>query len=139
MHRIFTLMACVVCVFFLSVGVSDASEKSETSGSTEYVKLQPLLLPIIDDDGVQQVVSMVVAIEVNGVSDADKIKAMSPRLTDAYIQDMYGILNKHAALKGGIIQVHMIKQRLNEVTDKVVGDADIHTEVLIQVVQQRPI
>ena len=64
---------------------------------------------------------------------------MSPRLTDAYIQDMYGILNKHAALKGGIIQVHMIKQRLNEVTDKVVGDADIHTEVLIQVVQQRPI
>jgi hypothetical protein len=51
---------------------------------------------------------------------------------------MYGILNKHAALKGGIIQVQMIKDRLNQVTNKVVGD-DIDTEVLIQVVQQRPI
>ena len=102
------------------------------------MKLDPLLLPIIDEDGVQQVVSMVVAIEVAGISDADKIKAIRPRLTDAYLQDMYGILNRHAALKGGIIQVQMIKDRLNQVTDKVV-DGEIDTEVLIQVVQQRPI
>ncbi len=41
---------------------------------------------------------MVVTIGVGGVSDADKVKAMKPRLNDAYIQDMYGMLNKHAAL-----------------------------------------
>lgn len=137
MRNLFILTFSVFCLSVLATNV-EAAEKKETSGAAEYVKLDPLLLPIIDEDGVQQVVSMVVAIEVAGISDADKIKAISPRLTDAYLQDMYGILNRHAALKGGIIQVQMIKDRLNQVTNKVVGD-DIDTEVLIQVVQQRPI
>ena len=114
----------------------DKGKKSE-GGVSEYVKLAPLLLPIIDEDGIQQVVSMVVAIEVNG-GDADKIKKASPRLTDAYIQNMYGILNRHAALKDGIIQVNMIKARLNKVTTEVIGN-EIEAEVLLQMVQQRPI
>lgn len=133
------LIAVLFFALFFNSSLSFAAEKKEESGSSfEYVKMDPLLLPIIDEDGVQQVVSMVVAIEVGGVSDADKVKAMRPKLTDAYIQDMYGILNKHAALKGGIIQVKMIKERLNSITHKVVGDK-IDTEVLLQVVQQRPI
>ncbi|MGN7438321.1 MAG: hypothetical protein ACTHOO_06700 [Alcanivorax sp.] len=115
-----------------------AAEEKKSANVAEYIKMDPLLLPIIDDDGVQQVVSMVVTIEVDGVSNADKVKAMRPRLADAYIQNMYGILNKHAALKGGIIQVAMLKERLNKVTSDVVGD-DMGAEVLIQVVQQRPI
>ncbi len=137
MRNLFILTFSVFCLSVLATNV-EAAEKKETSGAAEYVKLDPLLLPIIDEDGVQQVVSMVDAIEVAGISDADKIKAIRPRLTDAYLQDMYGILNRHAALKGGIIQVQMIKDRLNQVTDKVV-DGKIDTEVLIQVVQQRPI
>lgn len=116
--------------------VNAASEKKDAE-SSEYIKLDPLLLPIIDDDGVQQVVSMVVAIEVDGVYNADKIKALSPRLTDAYIQDMYGALNKHAAFKGGVIQVKTIKDRLNDITEEMIGD-DFEAEVLLQVVQQRP-
>lgn len=137
MRRLGLLISFIFCALLVSVTPGSASEK-KVSSSAEFVKLAPLLLPIIDEDGVQQVVSMVVAIEVDGISDADKVKAISPRLTDAYIQDMYGILNKHAALKGGVIQVRMIKERLNRITNEVVGD-DIHTEVLLQVVQQRPI
>lgn len=138
MRKVLFFMAAFVA-FSLSPVISEAAEKKEdTSGVGEYVKLEPLLLPIIDEDGLQQVVNMVVAIEVDGVSNADKVKAMSPRLKDAYIQDMYGILHEHAALKSGVIQVKMIKDRLNRITAKVVGD-DIKTDVLIQMVQQRPI
>ena len=127
-------------LFCLAFPAHDASaaEEKKSANVAEYIKMDPLLLPIIDDDGVQQVVSMVVTIEVDGISNADKVKAMRPRLADAYIQNMYGILNKHAALKGGIIQVAMLKERLNKVTSDVVGD-DMGAEVLIQVVQQRPI
>lgn len=133
------VIAVLVGVFFVSPNVDAASEKKKESSSyAEYIKLDPLLLPIIDDDGVQQIVSMVVAIEVQSAWHGDKVRAMRPKLTDAYISDMYGILNKHAALKGGIIQVRMIKDRLNDITDEIVGDK-IDTEVLLQVVQQRPI
>ncbi len=137
--RTLLFLFCIMGLSFGGAGSSYAAEKKEeNSTGAEYVKLDPLLLPIIDDDGVQQVVSMVVAIEVEGVSNADKVKAMKPKLTDAYIQDMYGALNKHAAFKGGVIQVSMIKDRLNKITTDIVGK-DIATDVLLQVVQQRPI
>lgn len=137
MRKTLALLSILACSVAYTPSSFAAGAEKKSAGA-EYVRMDPLLLPIIDDDGVQQVVSMVVAIEVGGVSDADKIKLIKPRLADAYIQNMYGILNKHAALKGGVIQVKMIKDKLNAVTNKIVGD-DIDTEVLLQVVQQRPI
>ena len=52
---------------------------------------------------------------------------------------MYGVLNEHAALKGGVLQVHYLKKRLNTVSAEVMGDDDVINDVLLQVVQQRPI
>ncbi|MCB1680662.1 MAG: flagellar basal body-associated FliL family protein [Rhodospirillales bacterium] len=113
-------------------------EHGEEQGHSEFVELDPLILPIVDNSGVSQVVSLVVAIEVPDQSSKDKVKAMSPKLKDAYIQDMYGMLNQQAALKGGVVQVAMIKERLNKITADVMGK-DVVGDVLLQVVQQRPI
>ncbi len=140
MRKILGIFSVFVCVamFTMVASQANASEKKTEEGNhSAYVKLDPLLLPIIDEDGIQQVVSMVVSIEVHS-DEAARVKQYSPRLTDAYIQNLYGILNRHAALKNGIIQVRMIKDRLNKVTDEVLVD-DIDTEVLLQLVQQRPI
>lgn len=130
------ILFAVMASFFWCAEAALAASKKE--GGKEFVKLNPLILPIIDNDGVQQVVNLVVTIEVDDSAGAEKVRSVSPRLTDAYLQDMYGILHKHAALKGGIIQLAMIKERLNKITHKVVGE-DIHTEVLLQHVEQRPI
>lgn len=106
--------------------------------SYQFVELDPLILPIIDKDGVTQVISLVIVLDLPNVGAAAEAKALSPRLKDAYIQDMYGVLNKHAALKGGVIQVDYIKQRLNKVSAEVLGKENVNG-VLLQVVQQRPI
>jgi len=106
--------------------------------SSQYVELSPLVLPIINEDGLAQVLSIVVVIEVPNNKSAARVKEISPRLTDAYIQEMYGILNRHVALKGGIIQVSMLKERLNTISRRIIGD-DMFNDVLLQVVQQRPI
>lgn len=132
------LFLAVIAGFFIVGDAYASSEEASEEGSVEYVKMDPLILPIIDQDGVYQVLSLVVVIEVDGVFNADKIKEKSPKLKDAYIQDMYGILNENAAMKGGVVQVNMIKKRLNKITDRIMGD-DMETEVLLQVVQQRPI
>jgi flagellar FliL protein len=118
-----------------------AAKKAEIKRSktpSTFVELDPLILPIVDDNGVKQTVSMVIALEVFGNDSATKVEYMTPKLKDAYIQDMYGVLSKHAALKGGVIQVSMIKDRLNRVTAQVMGDDVVH-DVLLQFVQQRPI
>ena len=108
-------------------------------GSFEFVELGPLVLPIVDANGVSQTVSMVVALEVKNGSAVGKVQKYEPKLKDAFIQDMYGVLNRHAALKGGVIQVGVIKERLNKISDRVMGDDEIVQDVLLQVVQQRPI
>lgn len=107
-------------------------------GGTEFVELDPLILPIIDSSGVTQTVSLVIALEVEDKVKAEEVKKLTPRLKDAYIQDMYGVLNKHAALKGGVVQVAAVKSRLTKITTDVLGE-DMVSEVLLQVVQQRPI
>lgn len=104
----------------------------------EFVELDPLILPIVDNNGLSQTVNLVVVLEVVDSAAKAKVEKITPRIKDAFIQDMYGILNKHAALKGGVIQVDMLKKRLNEVSAKVAGEDTIH-DVLLQVVQQRPI
>ena len=108
------------------------------TGGTEFVELDPLVLPVIDNRGVTQTVSLVIALEVSTLEKVDQVKKLTPRLKDAYIQDMYGVLNNHAALKGGVVQVGAIKERLNKITADVLGE-DMVDDVLLQVVQQRPI
>ncbi len=115
-----------------------ADSHEEASGYFEYVELDPLILPIIDNNGVSQTVSVVVALELKGTFARARAETLEPKLKDAFIQDMYGVLNKHAALKGGVLQVGMLKKRLTHVSKKILGEDDVN-DVLLQVVQQRPI
>lgn len=117
---------------------TSGKEEGEGHSVAEFVELDPLILPVVDNSGVNEVVSLVIAIEVGEAGTKDGIKAMSPRLKDAYIQELYGIMNKNAAMKDSIVQVAMIKQRLNAITQKVLGEK-VAKDVLLQVVQQRPI
>ncbi|MFK7839202.1 MAG: flagellar basal body-associated protein FliL [Bdellovibrionales bacterium] len=114
-----------------------SKEKKETY-KFEYVELDPLILPIVDKNGVSQVVSLVVALEVIDSKSASLARDYSPKLKDAYIQDLYGLLNEKAVLKGGVIQVGYLKDRLNKVSQTVLTNGEIN-DVLLQVVQQRPI
>lgn len=104
----------------------------------KFVELAPLILPVIDDGGISQIVSIVVVIEVEGDSNEKKVQSLEPRLKDAYIQELYGVLNRHDAMKDGVLQVGMIKERLGQISERVLGEG-VMQEVLLQVVQQRPI
>ncbi len=113
-----------------------ANEHAESAADHKFVNLDPLILPIIDEDGISQVVSIGVVIEVTDEEKEKLVQKLSPRLKDAYIQEMYGVLNKHAALAGGVVQVGMVKDRLHKISDRVLGE-DTVSDVLLQVVQQR--
>lgn len=119
-----------------AAGAAAEEEGDGPSSSFEFVRLEPLVLPIIDENGVSQTLNLVVAIEVKKVSHAERVRTLQPRIKDAMIQEMYGLLNRHAAYKGGVLQVKFLKDRLTKISQRVVGD-DIVQGVLLQVVQQR--
>lgn len=137
--------------YFAQPAVASAGEASEAEKAHDkakadaanaippkFVELNALILPIIDDSGVSQTVSLVVAIEVADDIQEAQVKLLAPRLQDAYIQDMYGMLNKTAATEGGMIEVGKLKARLNKVTTGVLGEGAFN-DVLLQVVNQRRI
>lgn len=115
-----------------------AKAAHEAALEAVFVKLDPLILPIVDSNGVTQTVSIVISIEVADEEAAARVEAMQPRLKDAFLQDMYGMLSQKAVMKGGVIEVAKIKARLNNISHKVMG-GDTVKEVLLQVVQQRRI
>lgn len=124
---------------------AQASEQKETKAEgnsatpeVSFVEMKPLVLPIVDQNGVSQIVSLVVSLEASSPEVKAEIEKYSPRLLDAFIQDMYGALSRQAAMEGGMVQVGYIKSRLNRVTAEVLGKDKVK-DVLLQVVQQRPV
>ena len=115
-----------------------AEEEAAIKENVRFVDIDPLILPILDGNGVSQVVSVVIAIEIPGNQEVFEIQKMSPRLKDAYIQDMYGVLNRKASMSGGVIEVGQLKERLTKITKRILGEDKVN-DVLLQVVQQRPI
>lgn len=125
----------------LSLGSKAFAQEEKKEGEAagpSYIEMKPLNLPIVDDQGVSQTVSVVVSLEVADAAAAAEAEKMKPRLTDAYIQDMYGALSKKTMMEGGVIQVIYLKDRLNKVTTKVLGEHKVK-DVLLQIVAQRPV
>lgn len=103
----------------------------------EYIALKPLVLPIITEKGLTQQVSLLISVEIP-YGKLEEVAPMEPRLADAYLQDLYGALGAGIGMmRGNIIDIVAIKQRLAAVSLKVLGEDKFH-DVLLQVVQQRP-
>ena len=117
-----------------------SKKKAEGEGPVvTYMELDPLLLPIIDDQGISQQVSLIVKLEIPDAEKAEKIQTIMPKILDAFVQDLYGSLsNQNAMLTNGILRLDKIKTRLKITADKVAGD-DMITDVLLQVVQQHKV
>lgn len=115
-----------------------AKSAEDLAKELRFVELDPIILPIIDQSGVSQVVTLIVSLEVLGDANADFAKQLAPRLKDAFIQDMYGVLNRKASMEGGVVKVDDLKKRLSRVSTKILGDSKVNG-VLLQAVNQRPI
>ncbi|MAS87925.1 MAG: flagellar basal body-associated FliL family protein [Micavibrio sp.] len=137
MLKYLLIAASFVVLSFSSPAMAESkkAEGAEVSGPV-FVELDRLTVPIINQNGISQTVSMLITVEAQDQAMADKITNMKPRLKDAFIQDMYGAFSRQAALQGGVIKVDVIKARLNKVSQKVMGP-DIISDVLLQAVMQR--
>lgn len=109
--------------------------KAKPKSDFEYLEMKPLVLPIITEKGLTQQLSLVISLEVP-YGTVDDIKPMQPKLADAYLSDLYGSLGANGdMMRGNIVDVVALKNRLTKDTAKVIGEDKFH-DVLLQVVQQ---
>jgi len=139
MSRLFALFFGLFLLASTPTFAADPLE-GQSMGKTpefEYVDMKPIVLPIITEKGVTQQVSIAISLEVP-YGKTEPVKAMTPKLTDAYLSDLYAAMGSGIGLKkGSIVNVPIIKERLTKNTVRILGP-DAVTDVVIQVVQQTP-
>ncbi len=117
-------------------GGKEAMRAAEVK-NLRYVKIPPLYIPVIGEKGLSQNLSFSVVIEVADSEKANVAEAVKPLLTDAFIHDIYSVLDNSSGLRGGLVRVDVIKDRLNKSSRRILGDENVN-EVLLEVVNQRP-
>jgi flagellar protein FliL len=130
------LILCV-CALLMPPVAARAQEGAaqKASGTYEYVDLHPLFVPVINEKGLVQQVSLSVSLECP-MGKRDSVNVFKPRLMDAYLRELYGALGSgRAMMRGNIVDVEQLKARLEAVTERVVGP-DLVSDVLLQSVQQ---
>ena len=137
--RYFFLVLFSIGLFFTTAingEVFAADKETEGEETFQFVELNPLILPVINKKGVTQVISLVVALEVDSQEKADKVAKFQPRLTDAYLSDLYGTFS-HKMPENGVVPIDYLKKRLNLMSSKILGEHVVR-DVLVQVMQNRP-
>ncbi len=113
-----------------SYDVSDGPENSF------YLKLDPMIMPVLGKNNVQETVSMIVALQVSEQKNIAEVSHLIPKIKDAYLSALYGNLNKAAYRNGQFLDVNKLKSKLILVTSSF-ADKKVIQDVLIQGVSQR--
>ena len=140
----FVLVLALAGIVYPVVSASSAQASEEKKDEEKkpgppepvYVDLAPMALPVIDGDKIAQVLQFTITLEVPDAEAANKITEAKPRLTDAYIQDLYGALERRQVMDGRILNVGRLRDELARISANVLGENGFKS-ILIQKVSQR--
>lgn len=106
------------------------------AGDPIYVHISPMILPVINESGVEQLITVQIDVEVKNFDAADAMHSHMPKVMDALMSHLYGGLGSGVLKKGKLVDVSKIKIKANDAVSEVIG-ADNINEVLVQGVAQR--
>jgi hypothetical protein len=96
-----------------------------------FIKLAPIVLPIFGKDNkVARQAGLVLALELEPGKTAGDLEPNERKLRDAFITDLYTLFEQTADAEH-VIDVALIKQRLQDASERVLGPGVVHA-VLIQ-------
>lgn len=102
---------------------------------TAYIRMTPIVVPMIGDKRVEQFVTFVVSIEVLA-NEQPRGAALMPRLRDQFLRDLYDAVDRKTIMHGALVDLAAAKAVMKKSAAKVLGDEAVR-DVLIQVVTQR--
>lgn len=109
----------------------------EPAGPPVYVEFNPMQFPVMGDSGVEQMVTLVIALQVADSNAGDDVIEMAPRLNDAFMVKLYGALDARTVmLSNGMLDVSSIKAQLIEAANGVLG-VGVVEDALVQMISQR--
>jgi flagellar protein FliL len=117
-------------------GGGDKKEGGLFSSGPTYIKLDPIIMPVMTSKGPQQLITMLIALQVKDLATSDKVREKLPKVTDAMIRSLYGQIDESKMHGGQIVDLDFVKTRITKAADSIMGPGVID-DVLIQAVSQR--
>lgn len=102
---------------------------------TAFVRLPPLVVPVIGATRVEQFVTVVVTMEVV-LEKQPMVQANQARMSDGFLTALYGAVADKSVLNGPLVNIPAVKAKLLEAANKVMGPGVV-LDVLVQAVTQR--
>lgn len=100
-----------------------------------YVRLNPIVVPAIGKEKVEQFVTIVATVEVDAAKQP-QAQAQVTRLVDAFISTVYAGVDDKTLMSGPLINIPVLKEKLTAAAGRVLGPGVVQG-VLVQVVTQR--
>lgn len=105
-------------------------------GDPIYVHIKPMVVPVINEDGVEQFVSLMLDVHVVDSSSADKLHKDMPRVMDALMRHLYGGLGEGALKDGKMINISRVKKKAIDAISEILGREKV-VDVLVVAASQR--
>ena len=106
------------------------------AGDPIYVHISPMILPVINENGVEQLVTIIIDVEVKDFDAADQMHSHMPRVMDALMRKLYGGLGTGVLKNGKLADVSKVKSKALDAVAEVIGAENVR-EILVQSISQR--
>jgi flagellar basal body-associated protein FliL len=106
------------------------------AGDPIYVHIDPMVIPVINDSGVEQLVTLIFDVQVKDFNAADDMHTNMPKVMDSLMRSLYGGLGQGALRNGKLVNVGKVKAKAITAVGEIIGPDNV-TDVLVQGVAQR--
>lgn len=111
------------------------AEAEEPAADPVFIEFSPLQIPLIDGGRVSELFAISLAIEARSAEDGDQVVLYSPRLNDAFLQVLYGVMEKDQ-LNDGTLNMQLVKARVLRACNEILGEGVVQ-DVLVQAIGQQ--
>ncbi len=113
----------------------DAAEIEEPPPPPVFVEFNPIQIPVLGPENVEETYVVSLALEAPSDIEAAQVVLYSPRLNDAFLQVLYGVVQKEKR-QNGTLDMRLVKARVLRASNDVLGEG-IVSDVLVQAIGQR--
>ena len=97
----------------------DGEEKKKVVGKHIFIKLEPLISPVLDDRSIRGKITLRLRLHLLKPELEEKVRQRVPKLNDAYLNYMYRYGS--SAASSGIMQLDSVMGTFQRLTNKIMG------------------
>ena len=133
------LLGALVALLALPAAAANRDKPKEDPvipGVPQFFNIQPIVLPVVEGNTVTRQVGVLLTVELAEGHGKNEAREKERELTDAFITELYRIYGWRSGADH-VVNERLIKHRLQEAADHVLGPGVVHAILIRQLLEQQ--